>query len=313
MQILWSRIVASLEIDLATSAVITLLLTGGVYWLIHRLVVRRVEEFRQPLAEYANGNFSVRLPASSGADEIGELAVTFNRMADQLERHVWAETERSAVRQRAIVEERERIARELHDGLAQVLGYVNTKATAVRLLLKKRQAEAAEKQLLQLEEAARGLFVDVREAILGLKMTGQSELHLAAMLTEYAAHFSRMCDLPVRVDIAPGAGQLSLPAETELQMLRIVQEALTNVRKHARASAASVRLCNGGTRLELMVSDDGRGFEVEGARHAEASGRPHFGLSTMRERAEAIGAELSLDSQPGAGTRVTVRLEARGS
>ena len=83
------------------------------------------------------------------------------------------------MRQRAIVEERERIARELHDGMAQVLGYVHTKATAVRLLLGRQQTEAATAQLGQLEEAARGLFIDVREAILGLRMTSRGDLRLA--------------------------------------------------------------------------------------------------------------------------------------
>jgi signal transduction histidine kinase len=68
---------------------------------------------------------------------------------------------------------------------------------------------------------------------------------------------------------------------------------------------------NGGPVLVLTVSDDGQGFEFERARHGETGGRPQFGLSTMRERAEAIGAEFSLDSQPGAGTRVTVRLEVK--
>jgi signal transduction histidine kinase len=305
MNIVWPHVVRDLQTDLGISAVITLLMTAAVYWLIHRLVVRRVETFRRPLAEYATGHFGVRLPADPSADEIGEVALAFNRMADELERHTRDVQERTAVRQRAIVEERERIARELHDGLAQVLGYVNTKATAVRLLLKKRQTEAAEKQLLQLEEAARGLFVDVREAILGLKMTGPSDAHLAAMLSEYAAHFSRLSDLPVEVAVAPSVARLSLPAETELQLLRIVQEALSNVRKHASASSVRVSVCNGGPMLELTVSDDGRGFEFERARQA---GRPQFGLSTMRERAEAIRAEFSVESQPGAGTRVTVRL-----
>ncbi len=308
MNIVWPHVLRDLQIDLGISAVITLLMTAAVYGLIHRLVVRRVETFRRPLAEYSDGNFGVRLPADAGADEIGEVGLAFNRMADELERHMRAERERTAVRQRAIVEERERIARELHDGLAQVLGYVITKATAVRLLLKKHQTEAAERQLLQLEEAARGLFVDVREAILGLKMTGPSDVHLAAMLAEYAAHFSQLSDLPVEVEVAPSVARLSLPAETELQLLRIVQEALSNVRKHAAASVARVCVHNGGPALELTVSDDGIGFEFDQARQ---TGRPHFGLSTMRERAEAISAEFDVQSQPGAGTRVTVRLTVK--
>jgi signal transduction histidine kinase len=120
-----------------------------------------------------------------------------------------------------------------------------------------------------------------------------------------------LCDLPVEVEICPSLAQLALPAETELQLLRIVQEALSNVRKHASASAVQVRVWNGGPLLEVTVSDDGRGFEFEPVRPGGADGRPHFGLSTMRERAEAIGAEFAVESCPGAGTRVTVRLAVR--
>lgn len=308
LNILWPHAVRDLQIDLAISGLITVLITIGVYWLLHRLVVRRVEAFRRPLAEFGAGNFGVRLPVQPSTDEIGQLALSFNRMATQLEAHAQEERELSTLRQRAIVEERKRIARELHDGLAQVLGYINTKATAVRLLLKKRQIEAAETQLQQFEGAARGLFVDVREAILGLRMTGQADLRLHQMLTEYATRFSQLSDLPVEVTICPGAEKIGLSAETELQLLCIVQEALANVRKHAQASQANIHLQNGGRAMTLRVSDDGRGFDPGQMPHHR---HPHFGLSTMRERAEAIGAEFQLESQSGAGTRITVKLEVK--
>jgi signal transduction histidine kinase len=308
MRVLWPHAVQSLQMDLAISAIVTLVATGSLYWLVHRLVVRRVEAFRRPLAAYAAGNFDVRLPAGAAADEIDDLAEAFNRMANQLERHAREETARAEVRHRTIVEERERIARELHDGLAQVLGYVHTKATAVRLLLARQQTRAAEHQLVQLEEAARGLFVDVREAILGLRMTSQRDQRLGGLLAEYAAHFSQLSDLPVEVDVAPSVADLALPPETEVQLLRIVQEALTNVRKHARASAARVAVVNGGPSLELRVSDDGIGFNPENFEQGRANERPHFGLGTMRERAEAIGASIEIASCPGRGTCVSVRL-----
>lgn len=306
MLALQQHLLQDLQIDLAISSAITLLVTLGVYLLVHRLVVRRVEAFRRPLAEYGAGNFAARLPVGAqDADELDALATAFNRMADELERYIREERERSALRQRAIIEERERIARELHDGLAQLLGYVNTKAMAVRLLLKKRQMKAANEHLLQLEEAARELFIDVREAILGLKASGQAGVGLPTMLNEYAAQFSRLSSLPVQVEIAPEAASVQLAAEAELQLLRIVQEALTNVRKHA--AATGVRICmqrQDGT-LELLVSDDGCGFDPA---HICADHPVHFGLNTMRERAEAIGAELQVDSRPGGGTRVRVRL-----
>jgi signal transduction histidine kinase len=305
MRVLGPLTVANLRTDLALSIALAVGMALSLYWLLHRLVVRRVAAFRRPLAAYAAGDFGVRLAPGKSADEIDQLAVTFNRMADQLAAHRREELARGELRQRAIVEERERIARELHDGLAQVLGYVHTKATAIRLLLSRGQTASAETQLAQLEEAARGLFVDVREAILGLKLGSQRDVRLATLLQEYARHFSALCDLPVEVTIAPSVENATLPPEAEIQLLRIVQEALTNVRKHAQARVARVCVSNGGPAVELSVRDDGRGFDPEQAR---GFGRPQFGLGTMRERADAIGAEFTIESRPGQGTCVTVRL-----
>ncbi len=296
----------NLQVDLAISLGLTLLVTLGAYLLIHWLVVRRVEFFRPALAEFAAANFAFRLPsASAPTDELDELAGAFNRMADELDRRGREEKEQSKLRQQAIAEERGRIARELHDGLAQVLGYVNTKAMAVRLMLQNHQIEVANQTLLQLEEAARELFVDVREAILDLRIMGQEEASLAATLKEFTAQFSRLSNLPVELTLAPAVENLTLLPETKLQLLRIAQESLTNIRKHASASRACVSLQANGNMLELTIGDDGGGFELD---RIQTIGPPHFGLGTMRERAEAIQAELKLESGPGSGTRVIVRL-----
>jgi signal transduction histidine kinase len=207
--------------------------------------------------------------------------------------------------QSLVGEERKRIARELHDGMAQLLGYVNTKAMAVRLLLKKGQLEAAEQHLMQLEEAARELFVDVREAILDLKTSGQEGGGLAVTLEAFVAQFTRLSGLQVDLHITPSVKDLSLTAEVDLQLLRIAQEALANARKHAGATEASVTLTSDDSVLELAIGDDGGGFDYDAVGPAEW---PYIGLSTMRERAQAIGAEFDLDTAPGMGTRITVRL-----
>jgi signal transduction histidine kinase len=210
-----------------------------------------------------------------------------------------------ARQQMLIDQERERIARELHDGLAQLLGYVTTKAMAVRLMLDNGQMESASQHLLQLEEAARALFVDVRQAILDLKMMEVSGTGLTDALKDLRAQFSRLSDLPVELALDPGVESLCLAPEIELQLLRVAQEALANVRKHAAATRAWINLQIDRGVLQLTVVDDGQGFDPNQVR---ASLRPHFGVGSMRERAEAVGAKFYLASEPGTGTRVTVQL-----
>jgi signal transduction histidine kinase len=269
-------------------------------------VVTVVHEHRQ-----ANGDWRyVELLASPLRGEDGSFRGIIESARDITE-HKRAEEALEAAyafQQTLVEEERHRIARELHDGLAQLLGYVNTKAIAVRVMLQKGQVKAAEQHLLQLEEAARELFVDVREAILDLKMSGQDSAGLVSTLNGYTAQFSRLSGLHVELTVAPGVDELPLTAEIDLQLLRITQEALANVRRHAEASQAWVTLQLQEGVLELTVRDDGKGFDLAkiGPTHW-----PHIGLSTMRERAEAIGAVFALDSQPGQGTRVTVRLEIK--
>ena len=303
LQALEQNLIYDLEIDLGVSVGITLLVTVGIYLLVHRSVVRRVESFRSPLAAFAAGDLGARIPDDGrDPDELGQLAASFNRMADDLERHTREQTERNELRHRAIVEERGRIARELHDGIAQLLGFVNNKAMAVRLLLTKRKMADADRQLQQLEEASRDLFVDVREVILGLRTTDRAGEGLPNALEDYTNHFSRLSGIPVELSIGPGVEGARINAEAELQLLRIMQEALTNVRKHAAASRASVSLQTSEAGLELAITDNGAGF-----RPAPPDHPPQFGLSTMRERAESIGATFELSSTPGAGTRISVR------
>lgn len=291
-----------LQLDLGISLAGTVIVSLCVYFLIHWLVVRRIESFRTPLAQLSEGDLSARLPSPHRAtDELDELGMRFNSMAAEMERHAAEEAERGQVRQRAIVEERERIARELHDGMAQLLGYVNTKVMAVRLLLSDGKLEAAKGHLLQLEEAARELFSDLREAILGLRLASANGESLVSTIREFTEKFNRLNDLSVDLSVAPGLEQLCLHPETELQVLRIIQEALSNARKHARASQAWIILTREGPDLELTIGDDGIGFDPQEAAD-DRVGR--FGLTTMRERSDAIGAQFSVDSEPQGGTRI---------
>ncbi|HUP31874.1 MAG TPA: GAF domain-containing protein [Gaiellaceae bacterium] len=203
----------------------------------------------------------------------------------------------------AVVEERVRIARELHDGLAQVLGYINTQTLAIRKLVASGRAGEAQDKLAAMEEAARRVYSDVREAILGLRVSTAGSNGLVPTLQDYLADYGRMAGVAVELDADERAERLVLPASVEIQLVRIVQEALSNVRKHARAENARVSVRFDGGRLAVEVADDGRGFDPDAP---PATGWPRFGLQTMRERAHALGATFNVVSRPGRGATVAV-------
>jgi len=206
----------------------------------------------------------------------------------------------------AVLEERIRIARELHDGLAQVLGYINAQTLAVKRLLATGRIDDARGELDAMESAARTTYRDVREAILGLRSSLPRQ-GLVPALRHYLDEYGSMAGAEISLDLV-GEGELEgleLPPAVEIQLLRIVQEALANVRKHARAEHATVRLGLDDGALALEVADDGQGFDPG----LEArTGWPRFGLQTMRERAQAVGGRFDVVSAPGRGTRVTVTL-----
>ena len=204
----------------------------------------------------------------------------------------------------AALEERDRLGRELHDGLAQVLSYVQFKSNALERLLSSGHVAQAQAELQEIQEVAREACRDMRESILGLRTTVTPGVGLIPALTEYLHRFSQQSGIRARlvmgddaiVKFAPGA---------EIQLLRIIQEALTNVRKHSQASRAWVRFEVDEAGTVITVEDDGRGFDPS---LIGQDGREHFGLQTMRERAESVGGILQISTQPGQGTRLTVQL-----
>jgi signal transduction histidine kinase len=203
------------------------------------------------------------------------------------------------LRELAIRGERERIAHEMHDGLAQVLGYVNTKAQAVEELLSGGNTDRARQQLAELSAAARSVYVDVREAILGLSSPIVPERGLVGALEEYAVRFSDASKLVTQVDASPLARAVQLAPEIQAQVFRIVQEGLTNIRKHASAGRARVEVDARDRELVLLVEDDGTGFDPH------ASGPedwPRYGMQAIRERAASVGGSVSWSTEPGAGT-----------
>lgn len=202
----------------------------------------------------------------------------------------------------AVAEERGRIGREMHDGMAQVLAYVNTKAQAVQQYLKVGKTDEAGRQLDQLASAAREAYTDVREGILALRSQPSPERSLAEVLTTYFSQWQMASGIAGEITLDE---HLAVPARVELQLLRVIQESLANVRKHARATKVRVSVLRQSKGLVAVVEDDGVGFDPEKVARSQL---PRFGLTIMRERAESAGGRLRIESRPGGGTRVSFHL-----
>jgi signal transduction histidine kinase len=195
--------------------------------------------------------------------------------------------------------------------VAQVLGYVNTKAQAAEVLLQNGQQDRALAQINQLGQAARDAYADVREHILGLRVAGDASREFVATLRAYLETWQEQSGITVTLVTEPETSfDADLPETGELQLLRIIQEALANVRKHAGAKVATVHLTDREGWVEATIEDNGSGFDPDASNR---SAIPRFGLTTMRERAEAVGGMLEIETVIGSGTRVTTRIPKANS
>jgi signal transduction histidine kinase len=212
------------------------------------------------------------------------------------------------LRELAVVDERERIARELHDGIAQVLGYVNTKTQAVDGYLEAGRVDEARVQLAELGSAARAVYVDVRESIIGLRGPIEAGQGLGTALAAHARRVAEASKFGLELEIDHVTETLRLDPDAEANLYRIVQEALTNVRKHAAARRVRLTTRIDGDVLQVTVADDGRGLPPGAA----SSDKPGYGLRAMRERAARIGARFQVMGQVSGGTLVRVELPLAG-
>lgn len=207
------------------------------------------------------------------------------------------------VQQLAILSERGRIAREMHDGIAQVLGYLILNSRTLAGLLAEGQVLRAAEELEKMRESLREAYNDVRASILGLRSSASIDKGLMPGLLEYVEDFGYQTGVQAELVVKDVEGIAFAPA-VETQLVRIVQEALTNTRKHAQASRAWVRIERDGDQAVVTVEDNGRGFEV--SEDGDSAG--HFGLGIMRERAESVGGSVEVESVAGQGTKVIIRL-----
>lgn len=211
------------------------------------------------------------------------------------------------VRHLTVLEERERIARGMHDGLGQIFAYLSMEMKVIDDLLAAGKIEEAQKRLAPLRSTVEDTSVDVRETIVNLRTPFSPREDMFSILEHYLKDFSERNEINVDLQVDNGAAP-GFPRAAQVQIMYIIQEALANVRKHARAGNIRVTVTaqNGGS--EVWVTDDGCGFTP-----AETSrqGR-HLGLAVMSERAQVAGGSLKIDSAPGQGTSVGFVFPAKG-
>jgi signal transduction histidine kinase len=207
------------------------------------------------------------------------------------------------VRRLAIVDERERISRDLHDSVIQSI-YGQTLALDDVPELINDDPEEARRRVDEAIDTLHAVIRDIRNFIFGLRPVLLESGDIRAGLGHLATELRRNGSVEVEVDVRDDAGLLpTLPIETVAELLAVVREALSNIARHARATACRVRLHVDERRLRLEIADDGLGFDTQGD-----AVRGHHGLANMRARAESMGARFEVHSAPSGGTRIIVHV-----
>lgn len=305
-----------LQIALAMLAVVG---TVSLLYLFTHMVIRPILQLRQGINKITTADFDVRVPVTS-QDEFGELAIGFNSMADELrdiyatlEQRVEEKTHSIEAKNRelaaldkamAISEERNLFAQELHDSIAQSLAFLNIQIQMLQEDLQNDHIAEALKGLVQIREGVQESYDDVRELLLHFR-TRIGSMDLQTAIRSALEKFERQTGIKADFEIRGTIPDL-LP-EQILQIMHIVQESLSNARKHAKASQVKIVL-NCADQCVIDMYDNGTGFDV-----SADVGDDHVGLRIMRERAQKIGAELIFESSKANGTHISLILsENRG-
>jgi signal transduction histidine kinase len=196
----------------------------------------------------------------------------------------------------AALQERQRLAQNLHDAVNQSLFSAGLIADVLPRLWDRDQDEAR-KSLDDLRRLTRAAQAEMRALLAELRPSALTDTDLGDLLHLLGNALSARINIPVTVTVAD---EVILPAEVQVAFYRVCQEALNNVTKHAKASRVDIDLKHEGAGVELYIHDDGRGFDPD----QTSSG--HYGLGMMHERAESAGAQLTITSQPGHGTKLSM-------
>lgn len=236
--------------------------------------------------------------ASFDVAEARALTLLANAAALALVNARLAEASKRQAQEAAVLAEREHLAAELHDHLAQTLSFMNLKLDRTREVYAQGHLAEGERDLAQLKKAVNSAYTQVRAALTGLREPPPEAGELAARLQNSMAEFEQLTHLPATLTITDPSA-LALPALTQAQAVHIVREALSNIRRHAHAQRVHVSVERHNGCAQFAITDDGQGFDP-----TLVNAQQHLGVSIMRTRAERSGGHLHVTSAPGQGTTV---------
>jgi NarL family two-component system sensor histidine kinase LiaS len=268
-------------------------LIGTAYgYLAARGPVRRLNRLSEATGAWSEGDFS-NVVDDPAQDELGYLAQRLNQMARQLEQLL------DTRRELAVVEERNRLARDLHDSAKQQAFAAAAQVSAARALLKP-DPEAAESHIEEAERLIDDLRLELTSLIQELRPAALENKGLARAVRDYTADWSRQNGITAEVIVR---GERSLPLDREQTLYRIMQEALANVARHSEAAKVEISLLYSKKEISLTVTDDGHGYGTDDKSRG-------FGLSSMQDRAQGAGGKLTVESVLEKGTTVSCILPA---
>jgi signal transduction histidine kinase len=267
--------------------------------------------------EHPNMRSFLGVPIVTGGEVIGAFYLTEKKgarkaeftdddleLTQMLSAHAAIAIENARLHERSrelsTIEERKRLARELHDSVTQTLFSIDLTTEAVAALVES-DPKRARSELARLHELTQAAMQEMRSLIFELRPAELETEGLPAVLRKHVDVLRRLYAQEIELHVD---GERRLPPETEKGLLRIAQEALANALRHSDAHRVSLGLVSRNNRVVLRVSDDGRGFDPE---QAQLRSR-RLGLTSMRERAEALGGTISIDSGPGRGTTIAVEV-----
>lgn len=235
---------------------------------------------------------------------IGRLVVTYDITEKKLEQQRYLKQQW----EHAVSEERERMARDLHDNLGQVLGFINLHAQGIRQELSNANVDFVSNKLDKLVNVSQSAHNDIREYISNTRNSASMETDFTTGLAKELRKFEEQSGINVKLDIPIGFLGHDLKPTIQINMLYIIKEALNNIRKHAEASTVKIRLFVAKEKLHVTVEDNGKGFEVE---NIFCDTKNNFGLNIMRERASEIGAHIDIESELGKGSCVAFQVPVK--